>query len=152
MAQSSRPLESYSPAYRRRLERAAASGLSRQAARGHRAAEHVTRAERARAAGRPTSAEIERVKRTLRAVNEQVERTGQHQRYVREINIDRAILAMRQSPIIKEELLAAVEVRRQILAETRKAGFAGFGPNADTEFAASFAHVPYVTRAWFWYH
>lgn len=38
-----RPLSELSPAYRRRLERAMAQGKTRQAARGHKAREHVER-------------------------------------------------------------------------------------------------------------
>lgn len=40
-----KPLDQLSPAYRRRIERAEAKGLTRQAARGHKPREHVRRAE-----------------------------------------------------------------------------------------------------------
>lgn len=41
-----KPLDSLSPAYRKRIERAEAEGFTRQAARGHKAREHVYRRER----------------------------------------------------------------------------------------------------------
>ena len=40
-----KPKSELSEAYRRRIERAEAKGLSRQAARGHKAGEHITRKE-----------------------------------------------------------------------------------------------------------
>jgi hypothetical protein len=43
-----RPLETLSPAYRRRIERGLAQGKTRQQARGKRAREHVIRKERER--------------------------------------------------------------------------------------------------------
>lgn len=147
MARKSRPLDSYTPAYRRRLERAAERNQSRQEARGHAAREHVTRAARARAAGRPTSAELERIKRNFVSINEQAA-----SRRVPGVDVARAMAAIRQSPILKEEILAAMEARRRIMAETRVSGFAGFGPGADAEFAAAFAGNPWVRNYWFWYH
>ena len=45
-----KPLDQLSPKYRQRIERALAAGKTRQAARGHRPAEHIERAARERAA------------------------------------------------------------------------------------------------------
>lgn len=66
---ATKPRSEWSEAYRRRVERAEAAGKTRQAARGHRAAEHRTR----KARGALTTVQKERVKRFARS---QAERAG----------------------------------------------------------------------------
>ena len=75
MAKKSRA--EWSDAYRRRVERAEAAGKSRQAARGHKAKEHVARKDRELkqrdALGVPTTAERASIRKFAR---EQAKRTG----------------------------------------------------------------------------
>ena len=66
---ATKPRSEWSASYRRRVERAEAAGKTRQAARGHRAAEHRTRRPR----GALTTQQKERVKRFARA---QAKRSG----------------------------------------------------------------------------
>lgn len=62
-----KPRSEWSPSYRRRIERAEARGLSRQAARGHKPREHVARREReqreAAALGKLTSPQRAAIRR-----------------------------------------------------------------------------------------
>lgn len=58
-----KPLDQLSPAYRRRVEKAEAQGKSRQQARGHKQAEHKSRALHNRERGELTSAERQEVRR-----------------------------------------------------------------------------------------
>ncbi len=66
---ATKPRNEWSAAYRRRVERAEAAGKTRQAARGHRAAEHRTRRPR----GALTTQQKDRVKRFARS---QAKRAG----------------------------------------------------------------------------
>ena len=59
----------WTEAYRKRIERALAQGKSKQAARGHKAKEHVTRAERKRAAGKITEREKAIIRRWAKNVH-----------------------------------------------------------------------------------
>lgn len=60
---ASKPRSQWSPAYRKRIESAERRGLEGTAKRGHKPAEHRTRAERARAEGRLTEADKRWLKR-----------------------------------------------------------------------------------------
>lgn len=60
---ASKPRSQWSPAYRRRVESAERRGLTKQQARGHKPQEHITRAQRAREAGRLTESDKRWLKR-----------------------------------------------------------------------------------------
>ena len=70
---ANRPLDTLTPAYRKRIERALAQGKTRQSARGHKAKEHVERKQREIKEGKFTSHQRQEITKFSK---EQAKRSG----------------------------------------------------------------------------
>ena len=139
-----KPRSEWSEAYRRRVERAEAQGKTRQAARGHKAREHVARAQRSKQAGKLTSADRQLVKRfaTRQAYRMEVAFAPVHARMLEWI-ADFGMQTFRQLTHKVDRL------HREYIRQLEKGTYDSGGYEALASYA--FDYEP-IDHGWLYYH